>query len=54
MIPAVPAGNLAFPYHRHLKSSSPQMPMRDIEMKAGIFTGEVIGGDHGKLSRTEE
>ena len=39
---ANPAGNLAFPYRRHLKSSSPQMPVQDNETKAGIFPGKVI------------
>ena len=41
-IPAIPAGNLAFPCHRHLKLSSPQMPVPDNETKAAIFPGEVI------------
>jgi hypothetical protein len=48
MIHAIPAGNLAFPFHRHLKSSSPQMPTQDSETKAGIFPGEVIIVDCGK------
>jgi len=30
------------PYLRHLKSSSPQMPVQDNETKAGIFPGKVI------------
>ena len=33
---------MALPYPRHLKSSSPQMPVQDNDMKAGIFPGEVI------------
>jgi hypothetical protein len=45
---AIPAGNLAFPYHRHLKSSSPQVAAQDNEIKAGIFPGKVIIGEHGK------
>ena len=36
-IPAIPAGNLAFPYHRHLKSSSPQMPVEDNEIIYATF-----------------
>ena len=38
-------------YRKHLKSSSPQVPVPDNEMKSGIFPGKVIGGDHGKLYR---
>ena len=30
--PAIPAGTLVFPYRRHLKSSSPQVPVQDNEM----------------------
>jgi hypothetical protein len=36
------AGNLPFPYQRHLKSASPQVLAPDNEMKAGIFRGKVI------------
>ena len=50
-IPPIPAGNLAFPDHRHLKSSSPQMPVPDNETIACIFPGEVIIVDHGKIVR---
>ena len=32
MTPAIRAGNLAFPYHRRLKLSSPQRPMQDMEI----------------------
>jgi len=46
--PAIPPGNLAFPYPRHLKSSSPQMSMPDNETIAGIFPGEVIIVESGK------
>jgi hypothetical protein len=35
-------GKRQVPYHRHLKSSSPQKPLDDMEMKAGIFPGKVI------------
>ena len=40
--------NLAFPYHRHLKSSSPQMPVQDNEIIAGNFLGMVISVIGGK------
>ena len=46
--PAIPAGNLASTYHRHLKSSSLQMSVPDNETKAGIFPGVVIIVDSGK------
>ena len=49
MITPIPAGNPAFPCHRHPKSSFPQMPVRDIDMKAGIFPGVVIIVAGGKL-----
>jgi len=39
-IPSIPTGNLAIPYRRYLKSSSPQRPMPDNETKGGIFSGE--------------
>ena len=42
--------NLAFPYPRHLKYSSPRMSVPDNEMIAGIFSGEVIIVEAGKLS----
>jgi hypothetical protein len=41
---------VAFSYHRHLKSSSPQVAVPDNEMKAGIFTGEAIIVEGGKQS----
>jgi hypothetical protein len=44
------AGNLAFPYPGHLKSSSPQRPMPDKEMIAGIFSGKVIIVEAGKIA----
>ena len=34
---------------RHLKLSSPQMPMPDNEMKAGILPGKVIIVENGKI-----
>ena len=40
--PCTLTGNLAFPYPRHLKSSSPQMPVQDNETKGGNFPGKVI------------
>jgi len=53
MAPAIPAGNLAFPYHRYLKSSSPRMSMPDNKIKPGIFPGKVIIVEHGKLVRMD-
>jgi hypothetical protein len=47
----MPAGNLASPFSRHLKSSSPQMTVQDNEMKAGIFPIIVIIVAGGKLAR---
>jgi hypothetical protein len=38
-IPDISAGNLAFPYHRHLKSSSPQMPVPDNKIISAVFAG---------------
>jgi len=46
---SIPARNLAFPDHRNLKSSSPQMPVQDNETKGGIFSGKVIIVDNGKI-----
>jgi hypothetical protein len=42
MAPAIPADSLAFPYPPHLKSSSPQKPVQDMEIKPGIFPGGRI------------
>lgn len=39
-------------YRRNLKSSSPQIPMQDNEMKTGIFQGKVVIVGHGKLAAT--
>jgi hypothetical protein len=49
MVLAIPAVNLVFPYHRYLKFSSPQMSMPDKEIKSGIFPGEGIIIEDGKL-----
>jgi hypothetical protein len=37
-------------YCKHLKSSSPQVPVQDNETKAGILPGKVIIVASGKLS----
>ena len=47
---AIPAGILASLYHRHLKSSFPQMLAQDMEIKSGIFPGEGIIIEAGKVS----
>jgi hypothetical protein len=46
---SIPAGNLAFPYHRHLKSSSPQMPVQDYNIIPAVFAGSVISAGFGKI-----
>jgi hypothetical protein len=46
---AIPAGNLVFPYHQHLKFSSPRMSVQNKEIKSGIFPGEGIIIEDGKL-----
>jgi hypothetical protein len=46
--PAAPTGNLAFPDHRHLKSSSPQMWVPDMEIISGVFAALVITERFGK------
>ena len=46
--PSFPTEVLASPDHRHLKSSSPQVPVPDNNIKAGIFPGEVIIVENGK------
>jgi hypothetical protein len=41
---AIPAGNLAFPYHRHLKSASPQMSVQYMEIIEPLAKcPEIIG-----------
>jgi hypothetical protein len=37
-----PAGNMAFPRHRHLKSSSLQTPLEDMEFMSKGSAGSVI------------
>jgi hypothetical protein len=49
-IPALPGGNLGFPYHRHLKSSSPQIPAQDKRIISAIFAESVIREGFGKLA----
>jgi hypothetical protein len=49
MTPANPAVNLAFPYHRHLKSSSPRLPAQDNEIIATTFGNYCEIHDHGKI-----
>jgi hypothetical protein len=41
---------LAFPYHPYLKSSSPQMPAQDMEIKSAFFAGSLIREGFGKLA----
>jgi len=41
-------GNLAFLYHRHLKSSSPQMPAQDKEIISKFFANQMIIEGSGK------
>ena len=48
--PAIRAGSQAFPYHCHLKSAPPQMPVPDMDIKGGIFSGKVIIVDHEILT----
>jgi hypothetical protein len=41
--------NLGFPYHQHLKSSSPQVPAQDMQIKHAIFGSSVIREGFGKI-----
>ena len=48
-IPTIPAGNQAFPCHRHLEYSSPQTSVQDKKIISAVFAGPVISEGFGKL-----
>jgi hypothetical protein len=43
-----PPGNLAFFNHRHLKSSSPQLPLEDMQIISAISVSLAISEGTGK------
>jgi hypothetical protein len=50
--PPIPAGILALPYHRQMKSSSPQRPSEDIKIIYAAFAGPAISEGFGKIIAT--